>query len=277
VGHGDRQIRDEIHTERAEELRKTFERSGRSLPADAKRFFKLFTESTEEESQAAAQKMKKYVKKQPKKYQKFLLFHSLYFLVRSDSEMLLWPNSPLLVLIQCVDANMLYGDEDTTVTPLHHLADLADPWNYQIHERQLILAKQLIEHRADANAKSSPQNVTPLHKACFAGNVTNLEIVELLLKSGADPNVQDYEGKIAMQYAIPHAPSAAKFLLKWHKHTNVTITAESRVAFLASIRSLMIDLTNDLAWPEYNPEGVQTRFLLQQWREIEDMMVEGGY
>jgi hypothetical protein len=265
------QVRDDIHTDRSNELRETYERSERTLPEDAKRFFKLFLESTKDESWAAARKMKKYVKRQPKNYQKFLLFHSLFFLVRSDSEMLSWPNSPLIVLIQCVDPNMLYGDEETTVTPLHHLADMADPFDYSIHENQLILAKQLIDHGANVNTKSIPQGVTPLHKACFAENVTNLDIVELLLNAGADPNAQ---GKTAMMYAIPHAPSAAKFLLKWPT-TNVTITAGSGAAFLANVRSLIIDLSNDLAYPGDNPEEVQTRFLLQQWREIAAMMVEG--
>jgi hypothetical protein len=48
--------------------------------------------------------------------------------------MLPWPNSPLLVLLQFVDPNVLSGGEHqplqegaTRATPLHHLADLTGP------------------------------------------------------------------------------------------------------------------------------------------------------
>jgi hypothetical protein len=90
--------------------------------------------------------MRKIAKRQTKPNQTFLLFHSLYLLIRSDNQMLSWPNSPLLVLLQFVDPNMLSGDEDaplqegeTKVTPLHVLVEMADPSDYSTHENQLIL------------------------------------------------------------------------------------------------------------------------------------------
>jgi hypothetical protein len=100
--------------------------------------------------------MKKIAKRLTKPAQKFLLFHILYFLARSDdSEMLTWPHSPLLVLLHFVDPNVLSGNEDEPLqegesreTPLHDLALLADPFDYSTHENQLILAKQLVEHGA---------------------------------------------------------------------------------------------------------------------------------
>jgi hypothetical protein len=143
-----------------------------------KRFFALFQESTFEGSRAAAQKMKKFAKRQSEGNQNFLLFHSLRFLARSNSDMLSWPNSPLLVLLHFVNPNVLSGDVEThlreggaRVTPLHNLADLTDPSDYSTHVNQLTLAKQLIERGADVNAVSS-QGETPLHTACFADNVT---------------------------------------------------------------------------------------------------------
>ena len=139
--------------------------------------------------------MKKIAKRQTKKKLKFLLFHCLLILVRSsNSEMLSWPNSPLLVLLQFVDSNMLSGEDETGQTLLHYLAELADPFDYSTHESQLILAKQLIERSANVNAVSIPQGRTPLHHACSWGYVTNLDFVELLLEKGADPNFQDHLG-----------------------------------------------------------------------------------
>jgi hypothetical protein len=119
-----------------------YETQERSLNEDLKQFFKLFQESTFEGSWAAARKMKKIANRQTKHNQKFLLIHSLYFLVRfSDSKMLSWVNSPLLVMLQFVDPSVLLGDEDaplqegeTRATPLHYLAYAAHPNDYSTHE-----------------------------------------------------------------------------------------------------------------------------------------------
>jgi hypothetical protein len=70
--------------------------------------------------------MKKIAARQTKRNQKALLFHSLYLLIHIDSEKLLWPNSPLLVLLQFVDPNVLPENGEIISTPLHKLACLAD-------------------------------------------------------------------------------------------------------------------------------------------------------
>jgi hypothetical protein len=94
-------------------------------------------------------------------------------------------------------------------TPLHRLADLADPSDYSTHENQLILARQLIRHGANVNAVSIPQDRTPsLYNACIGSNVTNLDFVELLLKEGANPNSQDHWGLTPLLCTVPYAPGA---------------------------------------------------------------------
>jgi hypothetical protein len=114
VGRGDMQVRTPEHTNRSNEYKEAFESRELFINGieDLKRFFKLFEESTFEGSQAAALEMKKIVERLSKHNQKFLLFHSLRYLVRSsDSEMLSWPNSPLLMMLQFVDPNVLSRDE----------------------------------------------------------------------------------------------------------------------------------------------------------------------
>jgi hypothetical protein len=183
VGHGGMQLWIDSHTSRQSNLKEAFEEGERSLSEDMKIFFKLFTESTFEGSQTKAQKMKKIAKRYIKHDQMSLLFHSLNFLVRSsNSEMLSWPNSPLLVMLQFVDPNVLIGDEDNRITLLHYVADLADPFDYSTHVNQVILAKGLVEHGANVNAISSPNGETPLHRACFSDFLFNLDFVERLLK-----------------------------------------------------------------------------------------------
>jgi hypothetical protein len=61
VGHGDMQVRTPFHTRHSNELNKQFEKVERSLDEDDTRFFEFLehSDSTFEESQAAARKMRK--------------------------------------------------------------------------------------------------------------------------------------------------------------------------------------------------------------------------
>jgi hypothetical protein len=272
------QIRGDCHTRSSIDLKERFEGSEQMFNEDMKRFFNLFEESTFEGSRAAARKMKKIAKRQTKIDQKFMLIHSLLFLVRSDSEMLSWPNSPLLVLLQFVDPNVLSGDEhepreegEMRYTPLHQLADLADYSDYLTHKNQLILAKQLIERGANVNAVAIPEGGTPLHQACYGDNVTNLDFIDLLLENGSD-NAQDYLGLTPLMYTTPNAPSVAKFLLSWPT-TDINITTRSGASFLGAVQEAIAAYSDKVARPR-NPDRVQHQFLLRQWIEIEEMLVE---
>jgi hypothetical protein len=269
-----RQIRTDMHTSRQRGLKAEFEKQEHSLDVDVKLFFKLFEESTFEGSRAAARKMKNMAKRHTKRNQRFLLFHSLYILIRSKSEMLSWPNSPLLVLLQFVDPSVMFGNEELSGTPLHHLADLADPFDYTTHVNQFILAKQIIERGANVNTVSIPQGITPLHAACFANNVTNLDFVELLLEKGADSNAQDHQGNTPLMFTTPFAPGAAKFLLSWPT-TDAYITRRSGESYLDRVRSTVTEFSEKVALPD-NPCQIQDQFQIQQWRDIEEMLVERG-
>jgi hypothetical protein len=189
-------------------------------------------------------------------------------------------NSPSLVLLQFVHPNELSGDEDalkngdTRQTPLDDLGDLADSFDYSTQKKQLILAKQLVEHGANVNAVSIRYSKTPLHNACYSGNVTNLDFIEYLLEEGADPNAQDDLGRTSFIYTMPGAPGAAKYLLSWPT-TDVNITMRSGESFLNRVRSIITTFSDDVARPD-NPERLQNQFLLEQWRDIEEMLVERG-
>jgi hypothetical protein len=273
VGHGDMQVRTEEHTSQSIESKEQFEMNERCFDEGDKRFFKLFEESTFEGSQATAQSMTKFAKRQTELHKKVMLYHSVHFLVRSsNSEMLSWPNSPLLVMLQFVDPDMLLGGESSG-TLLHNLGDLADPVDYSTHVNQLILAKQLVEHGANV-AENKQGMPPPLHIACSSHVVTNLDFVEYLLEVSADPNARDYLGTTPLMYTTPNAPGAAKFLLNWPT-TDANITTRSGVSFLAMVRSTITEFSDEISLPD-NPDQVQHRFLLQQWRGIEEMLVERG-
>jgi hypothetical protein len=165
-------------------------------------------------------------------------------------------------------------ENESRETLLIHLTHLTTTSDYLTHENQLILAKQLIEHGANVNTVSIPQGLTPLHNACHGVNVTNLDFVELLLEEGADSNEQDYMGRTPLMYTAPDAPGAANFMLNWPT-TDANITSRSGESFLAGLRLSVKYFSNQIALPD-NPEKIQHQFLLQQWREIEEMLAERG-
>jgi hypothetical protein len=272
VGHGDMQVRTEEHTTFSISLKEESEKDKQLLNDGVKGFFKLFEESTFEVSQATAQSMTKFAKRQTKLDKKYMLYHSMQLLVRSsNSEMLSWPNSPFLVMLQFVHPNEVLAHEQSSATLLHMLADLTDPFDYTTHVNQLILTKQLVEHGANVNAAENQHSMTPLHRACFSGNVTNLDFVEYLLEAGADPKAQDHTGRTPLMYTTPNAPGAAKFLLNWPT-TDANTTSRSGDFFLARVRSTISAFCDKAARPD-NPETVKHQFQLQQWREIEAMLV----
>jgi hypothetical protein len=196
--------------------------------------------------------------------------------------MLTWPNSPLLVMLQLVDPSVLLVEGEKRETLLHCLADLADPYKYSTHENQLILAKQLIDHGANVNAPSIPHGLKPLHKACHMGNVTNLDFVEFLLKAGANPNAKDMKGMTPLMYTLPYSPGAAKFLLNWPT-TDANITDRSGASFLAKLRLLIKEISDNIARPGpldqvqiQDQQQIQEQLLLRPWRSIEAILVERG-
>jgi hypothetical protein len=197
--------------------------------------------------------------------------------------MLLWPNSPLLVLLQFVDPSVLAGPDHGVLpegkmsfTPLHKLTILVDPTgsDYSTQENQLTLGRQLIEHGANVNTEIYRHGETPLHLACHSVTTTNLDFIQLLLENGADPNAQNDFGGTPLFDTIMFAPGAAKFLLEWPT-TDINITAKSGLSFPTMVRDAVKLFTDKVALLD-NPNRVEDQFVLQQWRGIEEMLVERG-
>jgi hypothetical protein len=101
--------------------------------------------------------------------------------------------------------------------------------------------------------------------------VTNLDLVELLLQKGADPNRQDSQGQTLFECTTADAPGAAQFLLNW----STMDTTRSGPTFLVRVRMAVEYFFVKITGPE-SSERVQHQFLLQQWSKIEEMLVERG-
>lgn len=116
--------------------------------------------------------------------------------------------------VECVGILLQHGADpnrgraESLETPLHHaLARAGDADREE-------LVRLLIDHGADVNAKTAPGIVsynfwrdartrgeTPLHRAAAYASI---EIVELLLKAGADRSIRDANGDSPLSWASWH-------------------------------------------------------------------------
>ena len=89
--------------------------------------------------------------------------------------------------------------------------------NVDLMERQVIIARQLIEAGANVNAVNGPAlgKNSPLHNACFSGHCTNLDLIKLFLDHGANPNLGNCMGQTPLMMTLDMSPSAAKLLLTY--------------------------------------------------------------
>jgi ankyrin repeat protein len=188
--------------------------------------------------------------------------------------MLKLPMSPLKVALQFVDASVMSMDGDKGSTPLHWVAHINDPSKEHSLDNQCILAKQLIEAGANVNARAQLgiDKMTPLHGACWSGNCTNLDFIQLLLDHGANPNAKDSEGGTPLQCTVPSAPGA-KFLLTYSDNTDPDIVMNDGRSFLALVRCCIAQGTAE-ARLSHNPEKEKLLFQVKQWEEVEKLMIE---
>jgi hypothetical protein len=246
----------------------------------ARRFFDLFFDSQGDTDHTDTfRKMRKILLKESRFNRRDILFRSLSILSQRPSEMLKLPTSPLKVALQFVDASVMSMYDGRGSTPLHWLAQMSDPRKEHTLENQRILAKQLLEAGANANARAQgcfdKVKVTPLHIACWGGYCTNLDLIELLLDHGANPNTKDTLGNTPLHFTYPKAPGAAKFLLMYSDKIDPDILMNNGRSFLAMVRSSIADGTSKARHPHnLYPEIIL--FQVQQWEEVEKVLVERG-
>jgi ankyrin repeat protein len=164
-------------------------------------------------------KMKHIFLRQTKYNKNAFLFGSLTVLIGLKKAYLRLPTSPLLLVLQYEDANVLNGrdgDQDGS-TALHWIAEMNDPNKRITYSNQVFLAKQLLEHGANVNARAAKAHArcSPLFRACHSAVATNLELIQLFLDHGADPNLPNDFGETPLMCTLTNAPGAAKFLLEY--------------------------------------------------------------
>jgi hypothetical protein len=156
---------------------------------------------------------------------------------------------------------------------LSWLTELLYPDDHRAYATQLILAKQLVEHAVDVNDELWQSGTMPLHSACSSDVVTNIGFI-YLLQNGANPNTRNNLGLMPLMSAFKWAPGAAKVLIEWPT-TNANIIYKSGRTVLALVRMVIEELSDEVDSLE-NPRRAEDQFVLQQWRENEDMLMEKG-
>jgi tankyrase len=93
----------------------------------------------------------------------------------------------------------IHETDKNGVTPLHHAVRFRSP----------TAVRTLLEHGANVNQVCRRSGSTPLHRAVTQTGAPGtagrqraaLEIIEFLLKAGADPSIRNKVGKKAVDYA----------------------------------------------------------------------------
>ena len=109
---------------------------------------------------------------------------------------------------QTVEVLLSFGAEVNTpsretmkVTPLHSAAAA----------REVAIARLLIAHGANVNAKQTESGFTPLHESAANGDK---EFARLLLENGADINAKMKDGKTPLAYAVSRNQSEIAAFLR---------------------------------------------------------------
>ena len=106
--------------------------------------------------------------------------------------------------LYAVDGTLVDAFTSDGFTGLHYAAFFGQP----------AIAEWLLARRANPNAIArNPMQVQPLHSATAA---RQLEIAELLLKAGADPNAEQEGGFTPLDAALQNRDSAMEKLLRQH-------------------------------------------------------------
>jgi hypothetical protein len=119
------------------------------------------------------------------------------------------------------------------------------------------------------------RKITPLHNACFSGNCTILDYIQLILDHGANPNAKYIDGLTPIHYTYSNAPGAAKFLLTYSNKTDPDILPSDGRSFLAVVRSSIAEGKAEARLRD-NPEKEKQLFLVKQWEEVEKLLFERG-
>ena len=208
---------------------------------------------------------------------KAIIFMSLSLAMRVPTSYLYLESSPLLRMLRAgADPSALsspppgHPPDDAGSTALHWLPELANPNSSASHSNVLVLARQLLDAGADVNARAGPglDRVTPLIRACGSGVATNLDLIDLYLARGADPNLADVCGQTAAMHSMPFASAAARRLVL-HPSIDLSLRVHSDINSGQSLMDMVLFCLANISNIGLESDAEDQRHVLQA--QLEDL------
>ena len=267
----------------------------------SRQLFAIFM--SEDPSNATLAKMKTIASQIDLVERESLMFLSIGILLGIESKLIKRPTSPLLILLDSGVNSDLFDSgvgsdflshppntrepDENSITGLHFLTKFTES-DESIFKRQVILAKQLIGAGADVNARASVSyyHNSPLHFACASSVVNNIDLVQLFLDSGSNPNQQNLFGETPLMYTMKMAMPVAKLLLTYDSKVpiDVNVRTVNGSTFLGGLNDCIEQVQrqrNRAAVGIFDPGDekgwtnvAQYDYLLQQTKEVQQLLIE---
>ncbi|XP_058802968.1 putative ankyrin repeat protein RF_0381 [Phymastichus coffea] len=141
---------------------------------------------------------------------------------------------------------------ETKQTPLHEAT---------AHGRVVII-KSLIKHRADVNSRNKAL-MTPLHIA--AAKDREFMVGQLLIKSGADVNLQDEMGRTALHFTLENKGTLAELLLNSGARADVQDKCKRTPLYLAILRRHLWEVERLVKYGANFNDCFLVKTLASQW------------
>lgn len=261
-------------------------------PLHVQQIYRVFLSG--DDSVATHAKMKQLLMKEPMWARHMLMLQSLHILMQLPKEVALKCTLPLLLAFDCgCDPNYWSRPPPTELrddggsTALHWLSEMAHPKKHSSHQAQAALGRQLLGAGANVNAITDIGlgNVTPLHRACHSGAVTNLSFIRLLLENGANPNAPSApQGETPLMHTLECAMPAAKLLFTFPSIAPIDVNVRSAngSTFLGGVCASASKLKLCLAMGPPSSQKAKIKLMLKQLNQVEEILVgkaaeDGGW
>ena len=117
-------------------------------------------------------------------------------------------DSNLIKAIECNNINKIkeYLEKDSSNINILNEEGLS-PLHIAIINGNLEVIKLLLKYGADPNIKSLNKNQTPLHLAYIFKNIISNQVISLLIKNNANPDIEDINNKRPSEYYLKYKES----------------------------------------------------------------------
>lgn len=133
-------------------------------------------------------------------------------------------NKEIIKTLVCLGKSDVNAETKDGETPFSYATSYHRTDNFEI-------AKMLIEHGSDVNAKTYSEGLTPLMKACRNNNKLNLEMVKFLVQEcKVNLDIKDIHGNTALYYANQtRLPEMIKLVTKEEENPLTIISIKDKI------------------------------------------------